>query len=160
MLSITRILFIYIFLPCNMHKSWNTDSNFMFFIKIILFVFVITLYILFTKLKFCQYLPFSPASDFFLEWLQTGILATGMYSVFDTEKQRASQAWGNALSSSVLQTVVSPLFLSFFSYSVSPFNFFRLFSRPLLNLYWIQDELYCLDSHHLTTAETSLPIWG
>lgn len=50
-----------------MHKSWNTDSNFMFFIKIILFVFVITLYILFTKLKFCQYLPFSPASDFFLE---------------------------------------------------------------------------------------------
>lgn len=111
-LNITRVLFLYIFVPFKIHKSWNPDSNFMFLIKIILFCYCRNLHFLFTKLKFCQYLPFSPASDFFLEWLQKGILATGMYAVFNIEKQRASQAWGNSLSSSVLQTVFFLLFLS------------------------------------------------
>lgn len=68
-------------------------------------------------------------------------------------KREHTRKSGYAQSSSILHSDFPP-----FSWSVSPFHFFMRFSRPLTDLYSIEDKLHCVDSHHQATAEISLPI--
>lgn len=139
----------YIFVSFNMHKTWNTVSNFMVLVQIILFfptAIIHTSHSLNLSSVQQKLTLFSRVTP------EGHSCSKTVFYLMQLKREHTRKS-GYAQSSSILHSDFPP-----FSWSVSPFHFFMRFSRPLTDLYSIEDKLYCVDPHHRATAEISLPI--